>query len=201
MTALPQVIQEYTRLCHHKKLMQEQIKLVDRNIRQLSGQVKQLMTASEQKVIDIIPTPEEQQIFGNPGSVQLRPRNEFPRLTFERLFKLCFSFVYWINNTQPEVNDGMTNNMYQKAANGIANWLWCNREKREVFTLQRCYLSTEKKKKRKAVDRSVEKKPPKKKNKKTKEEITMPAREDVFDAMRPVFQSSEQQQDDWNPEE
>ena len=139
---LPGEITEFARLNHQKKLLRDQIKLLNKDIKLLHDHLVLRMTAENTTEYKLIPSAEEAPYVGTIGTVSLKTRNVFDRLSEDKLVKACIDFF---RHVMPEEHESEV----IRVGFGIAKWVWESRMSTKVQSVERVYKSEKKGKRKK----------------------------------------------------
>lgn len=141
---LPSDITEYAKLTHEKKILGDQLQIVNRNLKKLNQNIITHMKSVDKDAYEICPTVEEEQVYGKIGAVLLKMRNKYEHMSHDTLIKYGIAFFKYI---LPEEDD----TEITRLGHGMGNWIWTNRERKPEFYLERMTLEKPKNK-RKAED-------------------------------------------------
>jgi len=131
---LPKEICEYSQLVHEKKLLNDQVRDINKKLKQLHPCIVEDMKAKELDLYELTPiNSEEEMIFGGFGALQLKMRNEYDRINKANLILYTTQFFKYLMPDDPEDD-------VQRLGQGAGNWIWNNRSSQPKYYLERVYL-------------------------------------------------------------
>jgi len=143
---LPSEIVEYAKLTQEKKILNDQIQNINKNLRKINQNIINNMKSEDKDAYEICPTLDEEKEYGKIGAVLLKMRNKYENMSHDAIIKYGIAFFKYI---LPEEDD----TEITRLGHGMGNWIWTNRERKPEFYLERMTLEKPKNAgKRKAAD-------------------------------------------------
>lgn len=125
-------VQEYLKLVTEKKKVWEQGKKLDVEIRKLKQKVEEEMAEKKVDIIEISPSSDEVQIYGEKGKLKMRMDTQYEKMTRPVLLRNIEIFFKKMFENKPE----MTSDEIKHVSAGMLECLWSNRQKTEKYVLQ-----------------------------------------------------------------
>lgn len=166
LAELPQHVKRYSELHFKKKRLLEELKSINASLKEIDDQLHVDLQARGSGIFEINPVnPEESEVYGPYGAIQLKTTNAYENLgTKDPLAKGCIGFFRHLFPTVSEEE-------VTKLGYGQMEWLWANRDKKVVTTVERVYAEDREKTraKRKTPTTDKEKTPKKPRSEKPKD--------------------------------
>jgi len=110
------------------------MKEINRKLKTFNASIIEKMKVEDKDAYQICPNETEEKTFGGIGALQLRMKNDYERLTRDKLVEYIIQFFRYVLPDEPDTD-------VTRLGYGVANWIWSNRNRSPRYYLERVYLS------------------------------------------------------------
>jgi hypothetical protein len=133
METLDPLISEFATLHKKKQDLLGAKAVIDKKLKELKLKVMELSDQTGNIHFPIEPKSEEEKnLWGEPGSLQVKVKNDYERITRDKLTVFCIRFYTLLFPTESKEEISLL-------GLGQADWIWTNRESTSTHYLERNY--------------------------------------------------------------